>query len=439
MCSLELTEEMEEKASMRRFGIIADDLTGAMDTGVGFARIGLDTIISFGNEVASEASVVVISTDSRADDGETAYRKTRKEAHKLAGLYVYKKIDSTLRGNISSELWAVIDALHTEKTIMCPAFPANKRSVVDGKLLVENTPVNETYFAYDPISPVTEAHIPTLLHKQGGFEVGSIDLEGVKKGPSYIAQQILESEQRVIVVDAVKQVHLRYIAKALAMGSGSWLPCGSAGLASELPLAFGYRTRDVKPAGPIMSRNPVLLVIGSRNDATARQLKEAETRLNLPLISIEPSEFAHRKGRIARMNQLAREVSNLISCGRSVIITSTLSRYVPALKGSTAGILAAIAVRAARRWDIAGLILSGGDVARATCEALGVTGIRILRELQPGIVVGEMTGSMKEGMRVVTKAGGFGSDDAIVDAICYLKGNEKGGTEKKTCTRHNHG
>ena len=436
---MELTEEMKKPASMKRFGIIADDLTGAMDTGAGFARIGLDSVVSFGSELASQASVVVISTDSRADDSETAYRKTRKEAHKLAGLYVYKKIDSTLRGNIGSELQAVIDALHMKKIIVCPAFPANKRTVVDGRLLVGNTPVNETYFGHDPTCPVTEAHIPTLLQEQGGFEVDCIDLDGVKQGPSYIAQQISESEEGVLVIDAVEQVHLRHIAGALAIGGSSWLPCGSGGLASELPLAFGCRTKDVEPAEPIMSRHPVLSVIGTRNDATARQLKEAETRLGLPLISIEPSEFAHRKGRIARINQLAKEVGNLISCGKSVIISSTLSRYVPALTGSSAGILAAIAVRAARRWDIAGLILSGGDVARATCEALGVTGIRILRELQPGIVVGEITGAVKEGMRVVTKAGGFGGDDAIVDTIRYLKGSDNSEAERKTFARHNHG
>jgi len=430
---------MEKPASIKRFGIIADDLTGAMDTGAGFARIGLDSVVSFGSELASQASVVVVSTDSRADDSETAYRKTRKEAHKLAGLYVYKKIDSTLRGNISSELRAVIDALRMEKIIVCPAFPANNRSVVGGRLLVGNTPVNETYFGHDPTCPVTEAHIPTLLKEQGGFEVGCIDLNGVRQGPSYIAQQISESEETVLVIDAVEQVHLRQIARALAMGSSSWLPCGSAGLASELPLAFGCRIKDVEPAEPIMSRHPVLSVIGSRNDATARQLKEAEIHLNLPLISIEPSEFAHRKGRIARINQLAKEAGNLISCGKSVIISSTLSRYVPALTGSTAAILAAIAVRAARRRDIAGLILSGGDVARATCEALGVTGIRILRELQPGIVVGQITGAVKEGMRVVTKAGGFGGDDAIVDSIRYLKGSDNGEADRKTFAWHNHG
>lgn len=415
---------MDDKASMRRFAIIADDLTGAMDTGVAFARIGLSTIIALGNEVAPDAGAVVISTDSRADDPETAYGKARKAADEVIGLYVYKKIDSTLRGNIGSELRAVIDALHIDKAIICPAFPANKRTVVDGKLLVENTPVNETYFACDPISPVAEAHIPTLLRSQGGFRVGGIDLKGVKKGPSYIARQILESEQRVIVADAVEQVHLRYIAEALAMGSSSWLPCGSGGLASELPVAFGYRVTDVKPAEPIMSRNPVLLVIGSRNDATARQLKKAEARFNLPVISVEPSEFASRRGRTARMNQLAREVGNRIRPGTSVVITSTLSSYVPALKGSTARVLAGIAARATARWEIAGVVLSGGDIARATCQALGVTGMRIVEEVQPGVVVGETIGSAKEGMRVVTKAGGFGNDDAIVDAICYLTGSE---------------
>ncbi|MEA3254179.1 MAG: four-carbon acid sugar kinase family protein, partial [Chloroflexota bacterium] len=79
---------MEGKLLAKQFAIIADDLTGAMDTGVSFARIGLDTIITFGNEIPSEAAAVVVSTDSRADSPEMAYRKTAKEASKLAGLYV---------------------------------------------------------------------------------------------------------------------------------------------------------------------------------------------------------------------------------------------------------------------------------------------------------------------------------------------------------------
>ena len=98
---------------------------------------------------------------------------------------------------------------------------------------------------------------------------------------------------------------------------------------------------------------------------------------------------------------------------------------MPALKELTARVLARIAVRAIRRWDVAGLILTGGDVAKETCEALGATGVRILKELEPGVVVGEVIGGIKEGLRIVTKAGGFGSDGAIVNAIYYLERNER--------------
>jgi len=413
--------------TIKRFGIIADDLTGAMDTGVGFARMGLDTVITFGSKLAPEATVVVISTDSRADDPETAYRKVKRQAHKLAGLYVYKKIDSTLRGNIGQELKAVMDALDAEKAIVSPAFPANKRTVIDGRLLVGNVPLDRTCFAKDLIFPVTEAYIPKLLREQGGFQVGSINLDDVKRGPSYVSQQIASSQSRVIVADAVEQIHLRYIAEALAMGASSWLPCGSAGLAMELPPALGYRVRNVKPVEPVISRKPVLVVVGSRHEATARQVKTAEACLGLPLISVQPGKFVSRQGRLVKLSQLAKEVDNFINCGKSVIITSALSRYVPILRETTARLLARMVVRAIQRWDLAGLILTGGDVARETCSALGVTGVRVLRELEPGVIVGKVIGGVKEGLRVVTKAGGFGSDKAMVDAIYYLTGDERWG------------
>lgn len=422
------------EASIKRFGIIADDLTGAMDTGVGFARMGLDTIIIFGSRPAPEATVVVLSTDSRVDDPETAYRKVKGKARKLAGRYVYKKIDSTLRGNIGQELKAVMDALGVEKAVVSPAFPANKRTVVDGKLLVGNVPVDRTSFARDPVSPVTESHIPTLLHKQAGLQVGSISLDDVKRGASYISQQIVNSEHRVIVADAVEQVHLRYIAEALVTGGSSWLPCGSAGLAMELPCAFGYRARDMKPVEPVTSRKPVLVVVGSRHEATARQVKMAETCLHLSLTSVEPSQFVPRKGKQARINQLTEEVGNHIDSGKSVIITSTLSQHVPALEELTADVLAKIAVRVIQWWDVGGLILTGGDVAKETCEALEATGARILKELEPGVVVGEVIGGIKEGLRIVTKAGGFGSDEAIVDAIYYLERNERWNRKGSPCS-----
>ncbi len=423
--SRRMKHQLKDGASVTGFGIIADDLTGAMDTGVGFIRMGLDTILTFSGKLPPEANVIVISTDSRGDDPETAYRKVKRQARKLSGLYVYKKIDSTLRGNIGSELKAVMDALGAAKAIVSPAFPANKRTVVNGRLLVEDVPVDRTSFAKDPVFPVTEAHIPTLLRRQGGFSVGSVSLDDVKKGPAHLSRQIASSQEPVIVADATEQVHLRYIAEALATMASSWLPCGSAGLAIELPPALGYRASSMKPVAPMVSRKPVLAVVGSRHEATVRQLKMAETYLKLPLISVQPDEFVSRQGRLVKLNQLAREVDNLINCGQSIIITSARSRYVPVLKEPTARLLARIAVRAIKRQNLAGLFLTGGDVARETCKALGVSGVRILKELEPGVIVGEILGGTEDGLRIVTKAGGFGSEAAIVDAIYYLERNER--------------
>lgn len=202
----------------------------------------------------------------------------------------------------------------------------------------------------------------------------------------------------------------------------------------EIPSAFGYKTRDVKPVEPVISRKPVLAVIGSRHEATVRQVKMVETCLHLPLTSVEPSQFIPRKGNQARINQLTEEVGKHIDSGKSVIITSTLSQHVPALKEITARVLARIAIRAIRRWDVGGLILTGGDVAKETCETLEATGIRILKELEPGVVVGEVIGGIKEGLRIATKAGGFGSDEAIVDAVYYLERNERWSRKGNPCS-----
>lgn len=410
--------------SVKGFGIIADDITGAMDTGAGFLGMGLHPFIMFGSKSPPDSSVIVISTDSRDKDPEIAYKIVRRQAHKLAELYLYKKIDSTLRGNIGKELIAVMDALRFEKTVVCPAFPANGRIVFNGKLMIGNIPANETLFAKDPAYPIKEASIPRLLHEQIGLPIGIIRLEDVNKGPNDVFQKIKNSEQKVIVVDATEEKHLRCIAQALSMNIGSWLPCGSAGLAKELPLAFGYKPIEEKPFELTASTKPVLAVVGSRNYASIKQMETAEKRLSLPVISIEPDKFVDSHEKLSGLRMLTKEVSDFINCGKSVLITTALSRYVPALKESSARLLARIVATTVRRCELAGLFLTGGDIARETCSALGVTGIRILKELEPGVIFGEAISRVKGNVKVITKAGGFGRDTTIVDAIHYLRGEK---------------
>ena len=153
------------KERSRSFGVLADDLTGAMDTGVAFARAGLRTVVSFGVPPGTSPDVLVVTTDSRAEGPLVAVRKVKQAARSLAGRYVYKKIDSTLRGNVGVEIRAALETLNLARAVVSPAFPGSGRTVLGGRLLVNGKPLEETGFAHDPASPVVTSRHSRAIRK----------------------------------------------------------------------------------------------------------------------------------------------------------------------------------------------------------------------------------------------------------------------------------
>ncbi|MBN1152871.1 MAG: four-carbon acid sugar kinase family protein [Dehalococcoidia bacterium] len=401
-----------------RFCVIADDLTGAMDTGVGLAHAGLSAIITFSPSMDISSDAVVVTTDSRAESATEAYRRAKAAAERFRDYFVYKKVDSTLRGNVAAELQALLDVTGASHGVVCPAFPAIKRTVVNGHLLVDGIPVNQTSFSRDPVSPVVYSDIVELLRVGSGITARKLSLEDVEMGPGHLAVKILESECRVVVVDAVEEQHLRCIADAVALSTERLLPCGSGGLGAHIPPAFGYevRERDLPPP----PKGPVLLVVGSRNDVSVRQLQRVLDTLHPPLVRVEPSEFRSKAGRGPRANQLAARIIELFSQDRVVVLSSSLSDYAPQLRHTMAPVLGAIVTRVLAGSPVAGLFLSGGDVARAVCGENGIQALQILGDLQPGVIVGAAVGARYQGLRVITKAGGFGNEDAMTQAIQHF-------------------
>jgi len=409
---------MSAEKLQQRFCVIADDLTGAMDTGVGLAQAGLSAIITFSSTTQIASDAVVVTTDSRAESASEAYRRVKAAGERFRDYFIYKKVDSTLRGNVAAELQALLDVTAVPHAVMCPAFPAIKRTVVNGILLVDGVPVHQTSFSRDPVSPVTRSDIIELLRAGSGIGALNLKLDDVERGPVHLAERIRESDYRVVVVDAVEDRHLRCIADALATSSERLLPCGSGGLGAHVPLAFGYCVgeRDLPPA----PAGPVLLAVGSRNDVSVRQLQRVLDTINPPLIRVEPNEFRSRAGRTSRANQLASKIVQLFSESRVVVLSSSLSDYAPQLRHTMAPVLGAIVSRVLATCTLAGLFLSGGDVARAVCGEEGIQALRILGDLQPGVIVGEAAGARYEGVRVITKAGGFGNEDAMTQAIQHF-------------------
>ncbi|HEY81744.1 MAG TPA: four-carbon acid sugar kinase family protein [Dehalococcoidia bacterium] len=401
-------------------GIVADDLTGAMDSSGYFATLGWGTVVVLAPGFSADADVVVITTNSRAENPDIARKRVKQAVRSLAGRVVYKKIDSTLRGNIGAELEAAIEELASQKTIVAPAFPVVGRTTVTGNLLVNGTPVAQTQFAQDPILPVKESHIPTLLERSTGRQVGVVTVKDIEAGPESLYCRISEMPQDIVVCDVTEESHLTGIAQAAALAEGRWLLCGSGGLARELHLLV-RKTPGAKRAKPRnLSSGPALVVVGTRNQVAANQLLKARDELGLPILNLDTERLSEEDASA----YLVAEANRLLIQGRGLALSSTFSQYAPELKHTIPAIMAEIATKILASRRFAGLFLSGGDIALEVCRRLGVSAIRVHGEVEPGVPAGELIGGACQGMRVVTKAGGFGTEEALVKSISYLeKGN----------------
>ena len=401
--------------------IVADDLTGAMDSSGYFAEKGFDTLVLLGPDYPLEGDVVVITTNSRADGPGLAREKVRQASRRLVGRPVYKKIDSTLRGNIGVELEATMEELGCEKAVVAPAFPAVGRTTVDGVLLVDGTGVAETQFAHDPVSPVGESHIPTLLEKATGQRAGCVAVGCVEAGPEALYRHISAMREAMVVCDATEQLHLTAIAQAAALAQGRWLLCGSGGLARELQLLLPRGTRPGRRAPSNPAHGPALVVVGTRNQVAAEQLDRARGETGLPILDLDVERLKDGNGTAVEVSRMAAEASRFLGQGRSLALTSTFSRYVPALKRTIPIALAEAVASALTASQPAGLFLSGGDIALEVCRRLSVSSIRVHGEVEPGVPAGEVVGGDAAGIRLVTKAGGFGTGAALIKSISYLE------------------
>jgi uncharacterized protein YgbK (DUF1537 family) len=405
----------------QKLGIVADDLTGAMDSSGYFARLGFSTVVVLDPDFSSDATVLVITTNSRAEAPQVARERVRQAMQGMVGRAVYKKIDSTLRGNIGEELQVAAEAMACEKIVVAPAFPAVGRTTVDGVLLVDGVPVAETQFASDPISPVKESSIPRLLEKSMGDKVGCVSIAEIEAGPEALKETISHRPERVVVCDVTEPSHLSGIARAAALAGGKWLLCGSGGLARELHLLLADVPVTEKAPSAEQTAGLALVVVGTRNQVAASQLLKAQNKLGLPVLNLEVEKL-NKEGILSdRPGSMLEEVDKLIKEGKGVAVSSTFSRYVPELKQAMAGVMADIVAGVLKAHKFGGLFLSGGDIALEVCRRLQVSAIKVHGEVEAGVPAGELLGGRYGGMRVVTKAGGFGTEEALVKAIAYLE------------------
>lgn len=422
----------------QRWLIISDDLTGGADTGVKFCQNGLKTLlvtyrggrrIDFAQYAAADA--LVINTDSRALPPASASALIGEllETYDRAIFpVIYKKIDSTLRGNIGPETDAILRAAKIPLAFLTPALPRQGRILSGGIMTIGGRPLALTEFARDAVSPVTESHIGRLIQRQSSNQVGLIEHADVSSGSVHLTAAI-EREQlsgsRIVIFDAVRQSDLARIAEAAMNMADIPLLVGSGGLAEEV-------ARNVSLAGePGAEPQPrrrgpfkhIFIVSGSASGVTHEQLKRLEKDAGVPCFEMGRSFFltGGTENPEAGDSFSSRAAAALIAGRCAVKIgPERLPETSPDLSPMHAEIIKrlgsmVISVLKNRELDPKGiaLVLTGGETAMGVLNALGVDGVEIEREILDGIVMSRPAGKPWEDLTVVTKAGGFGKEDAL--------------------------
>lgn len=433
-----------------RLGVIADDLTGANDTGVQFARYGARTIVPLEwhdlESLGRRADVLVLSTESRGLPPAVAAQRAKVAAQALCKAHVpaiYKKIDSTFRGNVGSELDAILDVYPAPLVFLAPSFPPAGRAVLNGILTVEGTPVHRTAIGRDPVAPVHQSHLPTLLRAQSRRTIRHLPLQTLRSRRPQAARVIQrwhEQESSLVAVDASTAGDLTRLARLIIREGLLRVVAGSAGLAAALAATLPWSRRPPRRFTPV--KHPIVLVVGSPNPKSISQVANVEARGAAAIIRGEIREILAGRERFGQeLDRVLGKVRAEMQAGRDALVTlrgdgggrgasgppgpPTAGKRVATLSPGASKTLSEFLARTAqdlrRTTSLGGLVLCGGDIAVATCRALGADGIILGGEVEPGVPWGHLVGGELPDLPVITKAGGFGTPHVFRTAIRFLK------------------
>ena len=400
--------------------IVADDLTGALDAAAPFAGRGLETRILLDFEQAAAAvetntRVLSLTSESRhlsptAAD-ERVWNATRAA---LAGAprILLKKIDSTLRGNIAAEIMAGLRATGLQHVLIAPAVPRHGRIMREGEVFMNGVPLRQTEIGADALSPPPSAPLPQILRAASKDLIVHVWTRGAAFALN------VEAGIHAYVADCETETDLDAIAQFAISHCDEVLPVGASGLAtaiaSQLAQTPSSELLSVIQRISEQAQNPILFVIGSRTAASAEQ---AARLCAAGAEELTMSFSAHTRDGDWILDRSVNESTPPVA----LIVRPESSREPNLISASeVAQTLGRTAADIVRRLQVDAVVMVGGDTAFETFQALGVSEASVAGEIMPGVAIGTMQVDGRS-LTFITKAGGFGDANALVEIIRYLK------------------
>ena len=425
-------------------GAIADDFTGATDLCNTLVRRGMRTVqlidVPGPGTMVPDADAVVVALKTRTVQAAEAVDKSLtalawlQRAGVLQILFKYcSTFDSTDAGNIGPVAEALMGALGADFTLYCPAFPEAGRTIYQGYLFVGTLLLSESGMRDHPLTPMRDPSLVRVLQRQSRGRVGLVPAAIVGRGAAAIGDAFARLRGEGFahaIVDAIADRDLEAIGEAAADFE---LITGGSGIALGLPENF--RRRGLLGEGRGADELPAIggaaaVLSGSCSTATLAQVAYMEKRA--PAFTIDPIAAAEGAA-IARQALtwatplLGRRpilISASAAADRVAMVQQRLGRERAGamVEAIMAQIAQGLVDRGVRR-----LVVAGGETAGAVVQALGVTGLRIGRQIDPGVpwTVSLPADAGEPALALALKSGNFGAPDFFLRAFSVLSGDEE--------------
>ena len=425
-------------------GIIADDLTGANDSALQFHLKGANTQILLSDNIEPlnllGTQTWAISTESRNVTPHDAYERVKHTTQLFLDVlkpdFFYKKIDSTVRGNIAVESLGILEILGCDTVVVIPAFPLEGRITVGGYHLLNGVPIERTEMARDPHSPIFESHLPTLFKSQLPEEyhnlIDVINLSTVMKGAGPILMklnELIKNGKKLIIADSVSLTDIEQIVLAITKSDYKILPAGTAAAARVFSNVW-FSNDNLEYIQKSIPELPKFIVSGSATQITANQIEHLEQckEFKQRLVSISLDMLTVLAG--VKEDLVNEIVSNLAQNKIVLVHTSKLIKSFDGfsdeslraeltkaeLANMITDFLADLTRQVIAKKELM-LVTLGGETSYKCCEAIGADQLQLIDEVAPAIAL-----SMDHNAQwIVTKSGNLGNSNTLIDILKYFE------------------
>lgn len=418
-----------------KYVVIADDLTGSNATCSLLKKIGLSTasIFKLEKDKNYKNDVVSYSTDSRAISKKDAYNRVFQTTQILKNnsvLLYNKRIDSTLRGNIGSEIEGMLDALNEDRVaILVPSYPDSGRIVVNKTMLVNGILLEHSDAGRDTKTPVISSNVEEIIKNQTKLNTAYFTLKDISKSEAELTKNIIEKskDNKILIFDSVTNEDIIKISKAVLKSNLKIITVDPG------PFTMYYSSEMKKIT---KTDKKILMVIGSATDTTKQQIEHILQHEDIFLVKMKPSLFFDKKTRLEEIKRVCELIYKGINNYELIMLTTTpigddkrldlqkISNDLNISIDEVSKIIAQTLTEAAsdvllNSNSFEGVYSSGGDITLALLEKLEAIGVEIRDEVIPLAAYGRIIEGKIGNLKLVSKGGMVGNKETI--KLCLHK------------------